>query len=200
MPAVFPVAYFGSVSYYKSLVQAGEISFELFEHYVKQTLRNRMAILSPNGVQNLSIPVIKPQGNKTITKNMLISDAENWQKVHWRAIESAYAASPYFEHYGSEVKQLIEFDSENLVDFNLNIHSRIVQWLDLPIQTRFTDTYSTELQNGQDFRNAFRELDLQADYHYTQVFSPEGKFVADLSILDAIFNLGPMARKLFVEK
>lgn len=198
MPAVFPVAYFGPVAYYQQMVLAGTVAFEVFEHYVKQTLRNRMLILEPNGVQNLSVPVIRPHGNKTLTKHILISNAENWRKNHWKAIESAYSSSSYFDHYGSEVKELIDFQSENLVDFNQNIHQRIVKWLDLPVQDTFTDKYAENVSSEIDFRRSFKEA--ESDHIYTQVFSPENKFVPGLSILDAIFNLGPMARKFVVKQ
>lgn len=198
MPAIFPVAYFGPISYYQKMVQAGEISFELHEHYVKQTLRNRMMILAPNGIQNLSIPVIKPQGNKTLTKNIQVSNVENWQKNHWKAIETAYSPSPYFEHYGPEVKELIDFQNTNLVDFNQNIHHSIVRWLGLNLRESFTDSYIPEPAGTGDFRNWEAPGETSSGTEYVQVFSPAGKFVPGLSILDAIFNLGPMARTLLI--
>jgi hypothetical protein len=40
---------------------------------------------------------------------------------------------------------------------------------------------------------------LQAEHEYQQVFVSKENFVPDLSILDAIFNLGPMARKLLID-
>lgn len=198
MQAIFPTAYFGSIYYYQKMVQAENISLELFEHYIKQTLRNRMSVLGPNGIQHLTIPIIKPNGNKTVVKALKISHAENWQKVHWRTIESAYASSPYFEHYGPEVKELVFSDIESLVDFNLNIHKRIIQWLQLPIVSKYTTTYTTE-DISEDLRNHFNEGDVYVDYQYLQVFSPNHQFEPGLSILDAIFNLGPMTRKLIVK-
>lgn len=198
MPAVFPVAYFGPVAYYEQMVRAGEASLEVMEHYVKQTLRNRAVILGPHGVQNLSIPVVRPFGNKTATKDILISDTENWRKNHWKSIESAYSPSPYFDHYGMEVRELIYFQAERLVDFNRNIHQRIVRWLDLPVQATFTESYAS-LSQEDDLRNRFNDGALVSPHVYIQVFQPEGKFVAGLSILDAIFNLGPMTRKLVVK-
>lgn len=198
MPGIFPVAYFGPVAYYREMAQAGEILFEVHEHYVKQTLRNRTSILGPNGVQILSIPVIKPGGNKTLTKDIRIAYAENWQKNHWKAIESAYSPSPYFEHYGQEVKEMIDFEESSLFHFNQNIHQNIVRWLGLDIQSGTTEMYTPALEN--DFRNQFKDTGDLSEKSYTQVFSPEGKFVPGLSILDAIFNLGPMARKLIIDK
>jgi hypothetical protein len=197
MTPIFPTAYFGSISYYKSLVQMEAISFELYEHYVKQNIRNRMSILGANGLLNLSIPVEKPNGNKTLTKDIRISYAENWQKNHWKAIESAYAPSPYFEHYESEVKELIFSQNSNLVDFNLQIHLKIVEWLSLPIDHKFTESYEFELNPFQDFRKL--NWPSTENSNYIKVFSSENILEDDLSILDAIFNLGPMARNLLIK-
>lgn len=199
MPAIFPVAYFGPISYYQKMVRAEEIALELHEHYVKQTLRNRMSILGPNGIQHLTIPVVKPQGNKTLTKDILISEAENWRKKHWKAVETAYSPSPYFEHYGIEVRNALEYQSENLVDFNLNIHRMVSGWLGFDLKESVTETYEVA-PTSDDFRNDFKEANLSNGYNYVQVFAADGKFVPDLSILDAVFNLGPMARKIIVDQ
>ena len=198
MSAVFPIAYFGSISYYQKLVQMKTISFEIQEHYVKQSLRNRISILSVSGTQQLSIPVAKPNGNKTLTKDIKLFNVENWRKLHWKAIESSYSSSPYFEHYGSEVKDLIDNSETSLHLYNLNIHKRIVSWLQLPISLSFTSSYNLELGKELDFRMQFNTREEAVDYQYQQVFSPSEKFEGDLSILDAIFNLGPMARNLIL--
>lgn len=199
MRAIFPIAYFGPVSYYKAMVGEGSIDLEIREHYVKQSLRNRMTILGPNGVQSLSIPVIKPGGNKTLTENILISREENWHKIHWKAIESAYASAPYFDHYGMEIHELLRNPEPNLVKFTSDIHQRIVSWLDLPVDTDYTKSYAPEAME-KDFRQRFRQSEFQGEYSYPQVFSiPGSTFTGDLSILDAILNLGPMARKLLIE-
>ena len=197
MTSIFPTAYFGSISYYKSLVQMEAISFELYEHYVKQSVRNRVTLLGANGMLNLSIPVEKPNGNKTFTKDIQISYAENWQKNHWKAIESAYAPSPYFEHYESEVKELIFSTISNLVDFNFQIHLKIIKWLSLPIQNQFTDNYTINSNSINDYRNL--NWPTIENSNYIKVFNVENVSESDLSMLDAIFNLGPMARILLIQ-
>ncbi len=197
MPAIFPTAYFGSIDYYQKMVDEKEVNWEIFEHYIKQTIRNRTTIIGPNGIQALSIPVSKVNGNKTQTKDIRIARAENWEKNHWTAIETAYGASPYFEHYGVEVNELIYQKTDSLIEFNWNIHARILKWLALPIETGFTDVY--DLKCNRDYRSAFEERKSDHSYSYVQVFSENGNFAPDLSILDAIFNLGPMARKLLID-
>lgn len=197
MRAILPTAYFGSIDYYQKMVDEKAVNWEIYEHYVKQTVRNRMTIIGPNGIQALSIPVSKVNGNKTQTKEIQISRAENWEKNHWKAIETAYGASPYFEHYAQEVHDLIYQKTNSLIEFNFNIHARILKWLELPVETGFTTEYTVEID--RDYRVAFEERNTQRSDSYVQVFMENGNFVPDLSILDAIFNLGPMARKLLID-
>ena len=58
---LLPVLYLGPISYFSQLKQhqAGRIELERFEHFPKQTYRNRMSIYSPNGKLDLTIPVKK---------------------------------------------------------------------------------------------------------------------------------------------
>lgn len=198
MSALFPIAYFGSISYYKDLSANVDIVFEVQEHFVKQSVRNRTRILTANGMQELSVPIIKPNGSKTITKDILVSPAKDWRKDHWRALESAYKHAAYFEHYGEEVKSLIYQETPDLVGFNSEILARIQQWLQLPYLITYSSEFKSVTFMETDYRFGYTAHPYQNEYHYFQVFQDKQAFIGDLSILDAIFNLGPMARTLFI--
>lgn len=199
MTPIFPTAYFGSIAYYKSLFSFPSIKIEGNENFVKQSLRNRCDIQSSNGVQQLSVPVMKINGSKTKTKDIMLSYDTDWQKNHWKSIQSAYSSSPYFEHYEDEVKNLIFNTESTLLKFNKTIHETISNWLGIETAINFTDEFDMELSKEMNFRNKFDKnssIDLSEFKHYTQVFENEIGFIPNLSILDAIFALGPMARKL----
>jgi hypothetical protein len=198
MSAIFPITYFGSISYYKDLIDETSFIFEVHEHFVKQSIRNRTRIATANGVMELSVPVIKPNGSKTATKEILVSDAKDWRKDHWRAIESAYKHAAYFEHYGEEVKMLIYQTTSDLVGFNLLIMERIQTWLDLPYSYVCSSEFVPMDNQTTDYRFGYSKNSYKNEYQYFQVFQDKYSFKGDLSILDALFNLGPMARKLFI--
>lgn len=200
MSALFPIAYFGSISYYKDLVAHTDIVLEVHEHFVKQSVRNRTRILTANGMQELSVPIIKPNGSKTVTKDILVSSAKDWRKDHWRALESAYKHAAYFEHYGEEVKALIYQETPDLVGFNMQILAHIQQWLQLPLAISCSSEFKSVTSLDTDYRFGYTAHPYQQEYHYFQVFQDKQAFVGDLSILDAIFNLGPMARTLFIPR
>jgi len=200
MKPIFPTSYFGNIEFYKKLSSYDSVLVESYETYPKQTFRNRCEITTANGLLPLSIPIEKPNGSKTRTNEILLSSKEKWQLIHWRAIEAAYASSPYFEYYEQEVKELIFQQELNLTQFNHNIIKRIQKWLDLPTQLIYTDKYN-HIDSNLDFRNLFSKSinprEFKHDY-YQQVFEIENGFFQNVSILDSIFCLGPMARLLVV--
>ena len=190
MSQIFPTSYFGNLSYYSALIQEVSIIFEAKEHFIKQTYRNRCEVLTGNGIQAISIPVIRKNGSKTAIDEVEISNDTDWRKDHWKAIESAYSNSPYFDHYGLEVKELIYNQETNLLKFNEQIHKRICTWLGIATDYKFSNEYSSISESTYQFKE--KELIKP----YIQVFGDSNSFATNLSILDAIFCLGPMARKL----
>ena len=200
MNSLFPTSYFGNINYFRTLAKEKNVLIEGKEHFPKQTFRNRFEILTSNGIQSLSIPVNKINGTKTLTEDIEISYLADWRKDHWKAIESAYSSSPYFEHYGIEVHELIYQNENNLLKFNQGIIDRIIEWLEIPTEINFTTEYTFSETSSNDFRETLcsKKQNYDQKLKYTQVFENQTEFTENLSILDAVFCLGPMARKLII--
>ena len=200
MLPVFPITYFGSIAYYQELAKYSNVIIERKEHFPKQTYRNRCDILAGDGILNLSIPTKRTNGSKTKTEDILLSNEENWRIRHWRSITSAYQAAPYFDHYCLEVKELIFNEETSFLNFNIAITKRILRWLDLNIDLELSTEFSPLIEN--DYRldlvakNKFQDLSKSP---YIQVFPNSSSYKESLSILDAIFCAGPMARLLILK-
>ena len=115
---LFTTAYFPSISYMARFLQEDAPVIEVWETYHKQTYRNRCRVMTANGVESLSVPVVKVNGNHTMTKDMAISPIEPWQHIHSRCLESAYKAAPYFDHYYDYLRPIFEGHFERLIDLN----------------------------------------------------------------------------------
>ena len=96
---IFPTAYLPSIQYMSLFLKADAPAVEIFETYQKQSCRTRCRVLTANGIQTLTIPVVKVNGNHTMTKDIVISYKEPWQQIHLRCLESAYRKSAYFDYY-----------------------------------------------------------------------------------------------------
>lgn len=195
MQTVFPTSYFGNLEYFKLLCRERNPHIEIKEHFIKQTIRSRCIILGANGALTLSVPVIKPLGSKTPLEQILVSDDSSWRKEHWRSIHSAYAASPYFEHYEMDIKSLIFSDYKYLIDINTAITNSIIKWLSLPILFQFTTTFETQYE--KDFRLYDFER-CEKILPYIQVFPSYNSCHSSLSILDLLFCEGPLSRNWII--
>ena len=186
--------YFGPIPYFQQLVKEKNIVFDIHEKYNKQTWRNRCVILSANGKLTLSIPVNRPNGKDTLMHEVLISDKEDWRKDHWKSIESAYSHAPYFFFYGEQIKEIIYQDYTYLYEINLAIIAKIKEWLDLMINYSLSRSF-LEVDASSTTRFQFEKKELtESQNPYIQVFSDKLPFHPNLSILDLIMNLGPIAR------
>ncbi len=194
MNSIFSTAYFPSAIQYSEYLKADKIIIEAFEHFPKQTFRNRTSIMTAGGVFDLSVPLDKRK-NHQLTKDIKINYAEDWQTWHWRTIKTAYQKSPFLEFYEDPIKSLF-FDKkfDYLLDFNLNIENQIDSILKTTIHRNISKEF---LQNyDKDFRNIISPKNSELKHNiqqgnYYQVYSDRIAFEKNLSILDIIFNLGP---------
>lgn len=192
MQHILPCTYFGSIPFFRAL-NGQKVVLERHEHFVKQTDRSRCLILGANGPLYISIPVSKPFGNKTAMKDIHVCYATDWQRIHWKAIESAYASAAYFEDYSEQIKNIIFSNQKYLIDLNLSSIELISNFLDLPITFKLSTKYE---EKGIDFRSLVFENKSIAPYY--QLFPYSEEYSYQFSILDLIFSEGPMARKWIV--
>lgn len=191
-------AYLAPVEYYSAMAKAEVVYFEHCDYYVKQTYRNRCHIAAANGVMALSIPVEKASSEKMLTRDVRISDHNDWQLNHWRSIESAYNSTPFFEYYKDDLLPFYEKKWTFLWDFNQEIQTRVLELLELKPEIQLTDEYKITLNESVlDLRESIhpKKQDLQAEYKsYYQVFEQRFGFQPNLSIIDLLFNMGNEAQ------
>ena len=187
-------AYLAPVEYYAALANSETIYLEHCDYYVKQTYRNRCHIAAANGVMALSIPVEKSSGEKILTRDVRISDHNDWQLQHWRSIESAYNSTPFFEYYKDDLFPFFEKKWNFLFDYNVEIQAKVLELLDLQPTITFTTAYQPELNKDiVDLRESIhpkKENPLVEMKPYYQVFEQRFGFQPNLSIIDLLFNMG----------
>ena len=192
---LFTTAYFPSISYMARFLKEDAPLIEVWETYHKQTYRNRCRVMTANGAENLTVPVVKVNGNHTMTKDILVSDHAPWQHIHSRCLESAYKAAPYFDHYYDYLRPIFEGRFERLIDLNDAALQAVLKMLKVKKEIVHTTDYIREAEN--DLREAFspkKQADATLFPKYYQVFSEKFPFAPDLSVLDLIFNEGPEAQ------
>jgi len=188
---LLPVFYLPPVSWFSEFLNAeNKIIFEQFENFPKQTYRNRTNIFGANGKLSLIIP-INHNGSR-IFKDIEISYREDWQKLHWKSIKTAYQSSPYFEYYEDKLIKLYESRSKFLLDFNLKSIEIVQNILKTEKAYSLNNEY-VKFPEEVNFRESFSAKN-PSEYEmneYYQTFSDKMGFLKDLSILDLICNKGP---------
>ncbi len=175
--------------------QENVVQMEVHEYFVKQTLRNRTHILSPNGVQALIIPVKHENRTKTSVKDLKISNDSNWQRQHWRSLDAAYRRSAFFEFYVDDLIPFYEKEFTFLYDFNAAVLDWLLGVYKINIQITGNSGYEKELPaSATDCRTLCDTgvpLLNNTEKSYPQVFSYKETFTPGLSAYDLVFNMGP---------
>lgn len=200
---IFPSLYHAPIVYYALLLSdPGDILIEQYDHYAKQTYRNRCMILGGNGSMNLVVPVVKDHGKKTISKDIRIDYDTSWQTVHWKSINAAYASSPFFEYIIDYYQPLYEKRYKFLVDLNMELLSITMEVLNISRVINLSASYEhllpvndprEQIHPKRSFQMAAVSYDALP---YQQVFNDRYGFVKDLSIIDLLFNEGQNSEAL----
>ncbi len=194
---LLPLACLPDVEYFVWLSNTSQARLEIHETYPKQTCRTRYRIASAEGTLQLSVPVIRQDGNHTPTNRVLLAGTD-WNRIHWRAIESAYNKSPFFLYYKDDFEAIFAAPPSMLMEFNLKLLKLCCSLSGIKTSLNLTLNYEKQPANCPDLRQKFmpKHPVNQKEYikhfkPYIQVFSDRNPFIPNLSILDVLFNLGP---------
>ena len=198
MEGLIELHYIPSIAYFVVLHRCDTVVIERHENFVKQTYRNRCVINTSQGLSRLVVPLTSRHGKVLIT-DIKIDHSQKWLNNHWRAIRSAYARAPFFEHYADALHDTLFRQHVFLYDLNMELLTICLKWLKLSVtiveSSRYIPEVSEEFfdlrhvihpKNPLPGKVGFKEV------QYAQVFG--SKFVPNLSIIDLVFCEGPSAR------
>lgn len=192
--------YLPPVSYFSTLFHFDQVVVEKFEHYEKQTYRNRCYVNTSNGRDILIIPLTTKHG-KVLIKDIRIDYSQKWLNRHWRAIQSGYGNAPFFEYYAGDLHDILFQKHDFLYDLNFKLMTMCLKWLRWNLNVKETSVYEkTVNEDVRDFRSVINPktdptiTGLFKPVSYQQVFG--SKFVNNLSIVDLVFCEGPGAMSI----
>ena len=192
---VFSLAYAGSVRYYAAMLACKNVIIHTSERKRKTPwCAHHTRVTGANGEQILTLPLVKPAVGAV--NELEISEHGDWRRTHWGAVFSAFGKSPFFEYIADDLNAIYENkEITNLLEFNKGIHNLVIDFLDLPIEARFTDELPEIGNDVIDFRGkvgmlSTDNIDWIADVPYWQVWKERHGFKPDQSIFDLLMTHG----------
>lgn len=191
--------------------------------FLERGHQHRNLIKMQTGTQWLTVPVRQQRGQ--LIKDVKIDDQQRWARKHWAALRTNYSGSPFWKELAPELEAILVHKSHtNLSDLDCELLSWAMRQLGLATPMRLSSTLDVEGEQSQRHINIckavgattyvsgsggrlYMDLQLFADAGievrfaeftarpYPQLY-PQHGFVPNLSVVDALFNVGPAARDL----
>ncbi|MDE7426781.1 MAG: WbqC family protein [Muribaculaceae bacterium] len=189
---ILPPVLFGPVQYYAAIAAAGN-SVTDYEMPADKRFKSahRYTIADTRGPVSLTVPVSHLGGRRSWNE-VEISAHGQWWKNHITALESAYSRTPFFEYYIDRLRPLFQEPGHEPVSTvgalvqAADCEVRKILGLPGPLSVR------PSVVRTEDLRGELPGVRENAE-PYWQVRADKLGFIAGLSILDLIFNLGPEA-------
>lgn len=194
--AVLPPRLFAPIGWYAALAACGHAVVDTSRRYDRREKAvHRYDIVDVRGPLSLTVPVASPAGcdGQPTWNDVSISRHGRWWHVHRVTLESAYGRTPYFEFVIDRFSSLFEDPGEqppSALDYARRADEAVRSFLGLETDVEWRPATAADA-GTLDLRH--RLPDTSAMPPYFQVRSSALGFVPSLSILDAVFNLGPEA-------
>lgn len=205
---VLPPYFLPGLEYYAAIARSHRAVVDTtmrFDKRLKST--HRMAVADTRGRAMLTVPIEKPVHlTEACWKDIRISSHGHWWSVLRESLQTAYGRSAYFEFYFDDLKPFFsaECAGTSLTDQTMQLHKLMCRLL-------LIETAIEERQPGQELKddNTNKAADLwdlrrgvpalEPCPEYYQTGATRMGFIGGLSIVDALFNLGPDAAVLVRE-
>ena len=192
--------------------------------YTVDDWRNRNKIKTKQGIQWISIPVVKKGRLEKKISEIKVADTR-WAKKHWGTLTNAYAKTPHFKDYAYIIENLYlnkAAELEYLSDINYLFISEINSMLGISTTIRWSSDFVLKGDRSERLLNICKEtnadhyvsgraasgyldgkifqdanIDIEwVDYsNYPEYEQLHECFTHEVSILDLLFNTGPNVRQ-----
>ena len=207
------LGFFHKVSMVDTLILLDNVQYE------KNYFQNRNRVNTADGARFVTIPVTNTHG--PISEVRLADNARHYCRKNAATIQAAYQSTPYWQDYGFELLQLLaDHRTQTLSLYNekllrwlfdvLGINVSIIRASELAVQGAKTDllidichkvgaTKYISGRSGRDYLN-LSKFDIPVEFQDFKhpVYTQWGKscFEPNMSVIDALFNVGPDIMKI----
>lgn len=193
--AIMPPQFCGGIGYYALMSAYTRVVIDRKMRYDKRMKStHRHTIADTRGPLTLTVPVEKPPKTSGSTwDDISVSLHGDWWNVHRTSLESAYGRTPYFEFY---IDRFLPFyngwgktgHDMSLMNLDCGIDRVIREILGIDSKVSYDTATASDKSVTDDYRQSQPAMPVVL---YYQIRDSRLGFIAGLSILDLIFNMGP---------
>ena len=182
------------------VVECSLVFFDNEQPFRRSSFRNRMILPGGNGLVSLTIPIVGGRSVKLPFKDVEIDYSSNWQRDHFRSLDTIYGNSPFYFQYKPSLKDIFNQKPQFLVNWNEICFDWIVKKMRINlslVQDAHQPTCKKEIRERKDYYlpSNHDTFENQPFFKYPQLFEERIGFKPNVSIVDLLFNLGPDALK-----
>ena len=194
--------------------------------YKKKEWQNRNRIRTNNGWIWLTVPVITSKRFFQAINTVEIRNTSRWQDKHWKSIVLNYKKTPFFATYAPKIEAVYKQEWKRLIDINMALIQVLKEALGIDTPIVVSSAYDFKEQKTSLLVEMCREVGADgylsgaggSDYVDETIFTRAGmthqfdsyqcpvyqqlyakneeEFIANLSVLDMLFNVGKEAGSL----
>ena len=194
---VLTAAYLPPVDWFRAAARSGKVLIEQHELYQKQSFRSRCIILTSQGPETLSIPVLRDGTHKIPIRDIRIDYSEPWVLKHKRALDAAYNSSAFWEYYKDEIFGVLDSRKEFLFDLDMDLTTMLLRMTGIRAEMEFTEEFLPSYPDG-DLRAAIQPkyrgeaiFNAKKEKAWFQVFPSSSGDISGLSVIDLLCSEGP---------
>jgi hypothetical protein len=213
--------------YFKFISDVNEFVFLDDVQYTKRDWRNRNRIRTPNGWNWLSLPIDLSDGSRISINKILLSSNIDVKSETLHNLKKYYGKSEYFSEISDLIGESFDISERSLSTLNIEIIKRINLYLKISTPVSLSSSFDLNSTSTQRLVDITKKM--KCDIYYSgqnakpylneQLFVDQGMvvkwyeygkqkiysqlypgFIENLSIVDALFNLGPSTRETFLSK
>ncbi len=151
---------------------------------------NKYIIAGPNQLQTLTIPIIGATKSADFSQ-VQIDYSQKWIREHKNALQTAYGKSPFFEYYDYRIFDIFDQQIIELSTLNQSLLVLVTKLIGLE-NINFSPIVTDN--SALIFNSDKMEISTPP---FSQVFDDRYGFRPKVSILDLLFNLGPLCKDYF---
>jgi hypothetical protein len=176
------------VEWFINAAQNKQFNIALNCNFNQSKFLNKYNIPGPNQLQTLVVPILAHTKNGMYS-DVLIDYTQKWIREHKNALQTAYGKSPFFEYYDYRIFNVLDQEIPDLNTLNITLLRDICKWVGLD---HLPMNIHENSENAQ-----FTQINKLNVPEYNQVFHEKFGFRPNVSIVDLLFNQGPLAKSYF---